>query len=68
MHTMDKDTQEGDIIVTEKLEVVGVDAVEVASIEALQKSLILTRIQLAEMEDPPDVIYVSPCFIEQLIA
>ena len=41
---------------------------EVGFIEALQKSLILTGIQPAEMEDPPDVIYVSPFFIGQLIA
>ena len=68
MHTMDKDTQEKGIIVTDKLEVVGVDAVEATFIEALQKSLILTGIQLAEMKDPPDVIYVSSFFIGQLIA
>ena len=68
MHTMDKDTQEEGIIVTDQLEVVGVDTVEVTFIEALQKSLILTGIQLAEMEDPTDVIYVSPFFIGQLIA
>ena len=68
MHTMDKDTQEEGTIVTDQLEVVRVDAVEVTFIEALQKSLILTGIQLAKMEDPPDVIYVSSFFIGQLIA
>ena len=36
--------QEGGIIITDQLEVVRVDAVEVASIEALKKSLILTGI------------------------
>ena len=62
------DTQQGSIIVTDQLEVVGEDAVEVAFIEALQKSLILTGIQLAKMEGPLDVIFVSPFFIGQLIA
>ena len=65
---MDKDTQEEGIIVMDQLKVVGVDTVEVTFIEALKKSLILTGIQLAELEDPPDVIYVSPFFIGQLIA
>ena len=41
MYTLDKDTLEGGIIVTDQLEVVGVDAVEVAFIEAIQKSLML---------------------------
>ena len=64
---MDKDTQEGGIIVTDQLEVVGVDAIEEAFIEALQRSIILTGTQLAEIEDPLYVIHVSPFFIEQLI-
>ena len=68
MHTIDKDTQEGGITVNDQLEVVGVDAVEVAFIDALQKTLILTGIQPAEMEHLPDVIYVSPFFTGQLIS
>ena len=68
MHIMDKDTKERDIIATDQFKVVGVDPVKMVFIETLQKSLILTGIQLAEMEGPPDVIYVSPIFIGQLIA
>ena len=68
VHSMNKHTQEGSIIVTDQPEVVGVDEVEVVSIEAPQKNLIVRETQLAEMKDRPDVIFVSPFFTGQLIA
>ena len=43
------------------------DAVKSTFTETLQKGLIVRGIQLAEIKDPPDVIYVSPFFIGQLI-
>ena len=66
MYSMDKDTKEGSIIVTDQLTVVGADKIEVALFNrGPPKNLIAREIQLVEMEDRPNVIYISPFFTGQ---